>query len=522
MPAPTQDMFRATADLMLKIEEARKDPVAFFRLLATDELGNPAILKDFHLEWFEFFSRFKDVNICAPRESGKTTILIYYVLWLIGKNPNIRVKWLGENDELAMKRLAVMHEIIDRNVLYHLIFPHIKKTARNSKRPNNATQLNVERSLVTTEPTVEACGVLSAGTGGRSDLLIGDDVVGASNALTNPALKPKVIEKWLGDWSMTLTAKGRVLYIHTPWATDDLSAYVKKHMAWAYKKYKHGKPGDPYFSIFPERWPREILIQRRREVGAIHYARAYLCEPLTEGVIAIPPECLRPYGSSNLTQSKLQQAAAVISIDPASGKEAHRGKLDYVGFTIALLVEIEAPPQGAAPFEVFIVDTFQFRAPLDVQARLAWQLVREWEASYLLVEAKGMQSLHSWLEIEQRRDLTLPPVEITPISFGSISKGQRLSQAIPLLAPPDPDPAIVYFHPRAIAESPQPTVIEIDGVHYEVNRELREQMLSFPLAHDDALDSCTQLLNWVRMNYTERSQAAPKEGNQSAFEFVQL
>jgi hypothetical protein len=510
MPIKKSDLGRAAADLYLQVLEARRSPLGLFKLIATSEEGEPAYVKWFHAEWFEMMEKHKDVIIVAPRESGKTLVMVFVVLWLIGKNPNIRIKWLGENEPLAIKRLAMMHEIIDKSTLYHMVFPHIHKTKRGDKRPNNATQLNVERSFSSTEPTVEANGILGAGTGGRADVIVADDIVGASNALTNPALKPKVIEKFLGDWLAMLTSKGRVLYIGTPWATDDCLAYVKKHMTdWANKKYKHGRRGDPYYSIFPERWPREILIQRRRHWGAIHYARAYLCEPLGETVITIDPENLRPYGMTHLTDEKLGTAVAVLSLDPASGKEAHKGKLDFFGVTVGLL-----SPRDAYPgFELFIPDVYQVRIPLGTQAKLAWQLCREWEASYMLIEAKGMQSLDAWLTLEQQRLVTLPPTQIMPITFGSLSKGQRLTQAAPIMDPPEHDPPIVWFHPNAIAENPQADFITIDGVNYEVTRELREQMLSFPTTHDDALDSCTQLLNWVRMHYADGTIDTAARGN---------
>jgi hypothetical protein len=307
----------------------------------------------------------------------------------------------------------------------------------------------------------------------------------------------------LNDWFGSLVSKGRILYIFTPWAADDLSAYLKKHgQGYAYKKWKHGKPGDPYFSIFPERWPREVLIARRREMGAIHYSRAYLCEALSEGIISVMPEHLRKYNTALLTEEKLQTAIAVISVDPAKGEEAQKGKPDYFGVTIGLLVLYEEDHNP--PFELFIVDCYQVeRLSLGRQAIMIHDLVREWEASAVLVEAKGMQSLHSYLEIEQRRDLTTPPFEIIPITFGNISKGTRIEQAAPLLNPPEGDLPYVYFHPDAVTATPQPGVVEVDGINYEINRELREQLLSFPTTHDDAMDSCTQLLNWVRMNYAD-------------------
>jgi len=442
-----------------------------------------------------------------PQRDRQSLALIYYTLWLIGRNPNIRIKWVCSDEKLAVKRLGVVHDVIDNNAIYRMVFPNVRKTDRGSKRPNNNTTVNIVRAGTSADPTVEAFGVLASGTGSRTDVLIADDICSSKNTLTEPALMPVVTDRFTGDWRATLSPTGRTLYLATPWHQQDCTAHVIKHMGWAYKCYKHGKPGDPYHSI-SERWTREILIQRRREFGAIHYARAYLCTPLGEHVISINPEALRTYSGRVLTESKLSTAAAIISIDPASGKEAHKGKTDYFGVTIALLWHLLEEERaklaaGQAPFEIFIVDTFHLKIPLDVQAKLAWQLVKQWEASYMLVEAKGMQSLDSWLTLEQRRDLTLPPVEIQGITFGNLAKGQRLAQAAPLLDPPSGDRPVVYFHPRAIDNNPRADTIAIDGINHKIHRELREQMLSFPTAHDDALDSCTQLLNWVRMHFAE-------------------
>jgi hypothetical protein len=507
-----REIMLAASKLMEMIEEARKSPLGLYKLCFTPEDGGPLIIKRFHEEWNDAVLKNPNCLICAPRESTKTTFMLAVALWLIGKNVNIRIKWLSENDDLAVKRLATLHTIIDTNRYYSMIFPHVKKTKKNSKRPNNATQLNVERNFVSPEPTVEACGVLSAGTGGRADVIIADDVVGSSNALLNPALKPKVISKFLGDWRQTLTKKGRILYIFTPWASDDLSAHLLKHTTWKKLHYKHGKPGDPYHSIFPERWPREVLIERRREIGEIHYARAYLCQALAEGVIAIDPASLRKYSTVELTRDKLSNAVCFISVDPASGKGAEKGKVDYAGFTVGLVIDGPGDP----PYEVFIVENFQVRLTLDMQARLAWQLALEYGAAVILVEAKGNQSLDFHMRNEQQRNVHVSGIDIVPISFGNLSKGQRLTDAVPLLQRPEGDQPMVWFHPKTVAENPVPEVIELDGALHEVYHELREQMLSFPTTHDDAMDSCTQLLNHVRNEYGEGFLANLVHGDSGA------
>lgn len=549
MPDETLKL-KASAALYLQVLEARKSPLGLYRLVFTDEQGQAVIIKQFHEEWNALWQQNQHLILISPRESTKTSFALALALWHIGRNPNIRIKWLGPNDGQAGKRLATIHEIIAHSSLYHMVFPSIKLTAKNSKRPNSATQLNVERDMVSPEATVEASGVLSSGVGARTDLLIADDVCDESSTILQPSMQPKVISKFLSDWMSTLTAKGRVFYIATPWTSQDLTAYLIKHSGWTHKKYRHGRqakatsnetgslnPPAPdhsagsnsdhlYNSMFPERWPPEVLRQRRLLYGAIHYARAYLCEPLVESIVPISPSFLRVYGAEQLTEEKINSAVAILSIDPAKGDKAHKGKTDFIGVCIALLYLNSNPPKNVAPIEGFIVDAYQFKAPLDVQARHIWQLARDWQAQHILVEAKGMQSLDSWLRLEQERDpLNTPSSIVEPITFGNLAKGQRLMQAVPLLNPPEPMPPIIWFHPRAIAEAPQPDVVVVDQMYLEIERPLREQMLSFPTLHDDVLDAATQLLNWVRMHYSEGTLSAleeEEEGTSNAISLISL
>ncbi len=500
------------SDILTRIKDAQDSPIGLYSMLFTDERGRPVIIKKFHYEWAELCMKHRLFVVCASREATKTSFMLAAVAWLVGRNPNIRVKWLSDDEDTAMKRLAVLHSIIDSDI-YRWIFPNTRKlTAQESKeekRPNSAGTLNVKRDFRTPEPTIEACGILTAGTGGRSDLICADDVVSETNALLNPSLKPKVISKFLSDWLGTLVADGRVWYIGSPWHRDDLLGYLKNKSGWIYREYHHGKPNDPYFSIFPERWPREALMERRRTLGPMHYARAYLCQPFQEGTVAVKPESLRPYTEEQLTQEKVLNAQVIICLDPSSGKQLQKGKLDYTGVTIFLFVQ--HPVTENPPFEIFVAEAYQIMLPHVFQAKLVWQLAQQWNAQHVLVESAGMQSLHMWLEEQRNLDPTLPMIDIQPVAPGNQNKGQRLIRITPLLERPEKDQPVVYFHPQLLEDNPTPFYIDVGGTPFEALRDLKGQLVGFPTEHDDILDSFTHGMFWIHDSLVDHTSVQDSE-----------
>jgi len=529
---------RAAADLTRRVRLARRSPLALYDLLFTDEKGRDIIITWFHKEWEQLILSNRMVQIESPRGSCKTSFMLAACLWLIGRNPNIRIKWLGENDKHATKRLSTLHEILDDpKSIFYKVFPHIQKTKRMGKRPNNASMLNVERDLKTPEPTVEAIGVLSAGTGGRADLLLMDDVVGESNAILNPSLKPKVLAKIQSDWLNTLVPDGRVWCIFTPWSDDDANAILKKTAGWAYRRYAHGKPGDPYYSIFPEKYPSQELRTRRLWLGELHYARAFLCMAHTKDTVAVLPKHLRPITPSILTPEKLFSGQVVISVDPSSGKKLEKGTLDPLGISVLLFIDYtkdfrptEMQPEPPLPhFEIFVLDAFDTHLPKREQFRLIWQLAEQYQASDIVVEGGAMQDHHEWLIEDQARNPALQRIQIHSWSPRNKSKGQRLLDITFLLNPiplreGEPTIPITYFHPKTILPNPQEGYMDMaSGTTAEIRRGLREEILSFPATHDHVLDSLTQSLSFISETLAPKPMSVQKQtGGSLTVNFITL
>ena len=127
-----------------------------------------------HKEWCDALQKFKSVVIAAPRSHGKSSLIsIGYTTWRVGLNPNIRIKIVVNKIELGKEILNAITNVLLFNPKYRLVFPHIRpaKTRYWTKE-----RIYVERNKVLRDPTIEVTSVLATGAGGRSDLLICDDV----------------------------------------------------------------------------------------------------------------------------------------------------------------------------------------------------------------------------------------------------------------------------------------------------------------------------------------------------------
>ncbi len=104
----------------------------------------------------------------VPRGHGKSSQILGRILWELGRNPNHKIKIVCETDDNARKRVIFLQQQILHNKHLHLLFPHLKPA--DSGLWNNL-QLYVKRDIISVDPSIEGCGILSSSTGGRATIL---------------------------------------------------------------------------------------------------------------------------------------------------------------------------------------------------------------------------------------------------------------------------------------------------------------------------------------------------------------
>lgn len=288
-----EDLFDETATA----KRARKDVNVFAEYAMRDSEGKAWEQTEFHREWQALIPERGParVVIVAPREHAKSTqISVARTIWELGRNHDLRIKLLAASDALATDLLLEVALNIERNPRVKLVFPKLKPDFRQGWQK---TQIYVQRPSIAKDPSVEACGVLSTGAGGRADLIIGDDVVDFRNAIAMPTEREKVKHAWREVWTNLLGPTGRACLVGTVWHVDDLICDIaglgnhRQNPEWTVWRQPALAPitGDV---LWPEKWSRDSLEARAREIGPRAFARQFLLLPLSDDEVTFPKDAI--------------------------------------------------------------------------------------------------------------------------------------------------------------------------------------------------------------------------------------
>lgn len=198
----------------------------FIEKIILDENGAPLILADIHRSWHRHVDNCRAAGqwagILAPWGHGKSEeMVIARTLCEIAHNPNLRIKILSSNDNIARKRvMAIKQRIQNPDSAFRELYPDIQPA---DDMPWNSTELYLKRCSESKDPTLDGRGVLASDMGSRADMLIFDDPVDLRNAIQQPVLRAKVKEAVRSGWLSRLEPTGFVIYIATVWHEDDLS-----------------------------------------------------------------------------------------------------------------------------------------------------------------------------------------------------------------------------------------------------------------------------------------------------------
>jgi len=253
---------------------AKKDPVKFAEWITEEKLI------DMHRQWLDFVEKNDRSVIIAPRGHGKTSyISVLYTLFLLGRDPNKRIKIVSSTEEIAKDILYQITEYIEKSENLREVFPELKPPT--GREPWTKTKIYLPgRTKYAKDASIEATGILQAPTAGRFDVGIFDDVVSFRNSIQEPALKDKVKSSFWGNWMpMADGPNAKIIYIGTPWSTNDLTMDLLKNPGFANCIFRIDEDFTP---LWPEKWPRDALKAQRKILGRYEFDRAFRCMPISE------------------------------------------------------------------------------------------------------------------------------------------------------------------------------------------------------------------------------------------------
>lgn len=428
---PTQYITIARAEAYW-IEKSRKDPLAFIHYVTGMK---PAA---HHIRWVQALLSEHRVNIIAPRESAKTTILVMFLTWVIAKDP-LKTHFIGSvSAGQAEDRLSMIRELIETNERFRNVFPHIHIDGRRTNNKSeftvwsseggldyNGYRTNVSLKGDMKNPTICAFGIGSSQVIGKrfSGIVCCDDLHSDANSAT-AALRQKV-EDWFNRTLLPcVKEEGRVAVICTRWAPDDMSGRIAEKVDLYGQPLWHtieipaiNKAGESYW---PEYWPVAKLQNKQAEVGEVMFQLMFLNNPLGMSSNMFKLEMLRKPLPVPLPEFK----SVVISVDLAI---LEKSSSDYSVFAA---IGRDAKPKY---YDMYILDLLRARISservIDELIEFCDRMSREYTIEAVLFENQAL-TLSSFNEFRGRESNYKP--KLVPLKgdkgarlFGVSLKAQR-------------------------------------------------------------------------------------------------
>ena len=393
------------------------------------------------------------------REHYKSTIItVGLTIQNILNNPGLTVGIFSHTRPIAKAFLRQIKREFETNRLLQELFPHICPPAKGEFRTwSEDGGIVVRRENNPKENTVEAWGLVDGQpTGKHFDLLIYDDVVTLESVSTSEQIA-KTTEAW--RLSLNLGARGGVRrMIGTRYHANDTYAELIKSGSVSVRL--HPATSDGTFEGEPVLLSREVLDEKRRDMGPYVFACQMLQNPLADKADGFRTEWLRYWRPAENLWRPMNR---VILVDPAGSKK--KGS-DYSVFCVA---------GWNMDKGIYLIHGERARLNLTERTAAVFRLARQFDPLVVGYEPYGLQSDIEHIQGEMTR--LNYHFAIRPLG-GATAKIDRIRRLIP------------WFEQGRMFLPAQASFRDGEGRIRDFTREfVEEEYESFPVcAHDDMLD----------------------------------
>ena len=198
-----------------KMSEAAKQSLKDFKEFRDryfkTETGDLYETADFHEKWInsivDAIENGKQQMILSPPRHGKTDLLTHFAVWQICQNPNIRIMWVGGNEDIAKNAVGAVLDHLENNEQLNeeINGPGEKFQPKiRSGKSWSSGQFTIGTRTVT---GIKSPTMVAVGKGGKilsrdCDLIIADDIEDHGTTI-----QPSAREQTRQWWTTTLSSR---------------------------------------------------------------------------------------------------------------------------------------------------------------------------------------------------------------------------------------------------------------------------------------------------------------------------
>jgi hypothetical protein len=292
----------------------------------------------------------------AFRGVGKTFLTGAYIVWRLWRDPDLKIGVVSANERFAATVAAFIHTLINaEDIETREPVPWADLQARASQK-NSTMQFDVGPAKPSKDPSVWAAGIGGQLTGGRSDILLFDDVEVPNNSETE-GQREKLVDR-VGEAAALRKPDGETIYLGTfqsmasiyrglkakgyamrlwpsryPLAgkmelyeadlAPMLQQDLKENPALAEPRFGSSLGGAP---TDPQRFNEDDLMERETEWGVASFQLQFMLDT------SLTDQQRFPLKTRDLIVFDVDPKLAPIHLSWGTGKEQLLKQLDNVGF----------------------------------------------------------------------------------------------------------------------------------------------------------------------------------------------
>jgi predicted phage terminase large subunit-like protein len=228
--------------------------------------------------------------ISSPPQHGKSTMVVDFVTWVSGKNPNLRTIYASYSKKLGTRANLACQRIFT-SPIYKKIFPGVcvNETGKNL-RDNSPTKTRELIEFDGVSGYFRNTTVKGSITGESLDIGIIDDPIKGRKEANSQTTRDAAWEWFTSDFFSRFSEKAGFLSIATRWHIDDPIARmcesfgknikVISYEAIAEKKEAKREKGE---ALFPLLKSKEFLLERKKLMPSHEWESLYQGKPTATG-----------------------------------------------------------------------------------------------------------------------------------------------------------------------------------------------------------------------------------------------
>ena len=194
------------------------------------ETGEKYETADFHENWINsILTAIEEGNellILSPPRHGKTELLIHFAVYQIMLNPNIRIMWVGGNEDIAKNAVSSVLDHLEQNDRLQEDFCAPGKNFKPDNRSGKQWSQNQFTVGTRTVPGIKSPTMVAVGKGGKilsrdCDLIIADDIEDHQTTM-QPGARENTRQWWTTTLSSRKEEHTAVVVIGSRQHSDDL------------------------------------------------------------------------------------------------------------------------------------------------------------------------------------------------------------------------------------------------------------------------------------------------------------